>query len=553
MDLQNPDITSQESVKTKIFAEQVKILHFNLLSSIPANFICSVIIFIGLHHSPNGALISWWFTAVVLVSIFRYAAFYFYSRYPQNNLLFLYVFIFGMALSAALWGILDSFLMPNSLLQQMIIIVIIAGVTAGGIQTLNANLAASFIYVSLIVIPLVCWLFLQNGLTYSMLGIAMTTYVLFMLVTSMRGYKLLENVITLRYKNLALVENLSESNKKLLQSYKILEQNEHEMALINEMNETLRACDTLKEAYEVIYLTAKDLFTGLSGGLIILNKTSNRFEIINQWGSDQILKTSISMADCWALRKRNSYVVNDATTKTTCNHFEHLPAAYVCIPLIIQREVVGVLVLHATSKEALTEYNVEQIDIFCESMQLSLTSIKLHEMLYEQATHDDVTGLFNRRYLVEALKRELSLTVRKHKKLCIAMIDLDYFKRLNDVSGHEAGDEMLKFVSKVLKDNSRESDIACRYGGDEFILMLVDSDVAAITQRLERIRSAIKSGHVYVNDQLIPPITVSVGVAEAPLEGATVADILRAADEALYTAKQSGRDRIECANSVKSN
>ena len=118
------------------------------------------------------------------------------------------------------------------------------------------------------------------------------------------------------------------------------------------------------------------------------------------------------------------------------------------------------------------------------------------------------------------------------------------FKRINDKYGHEAGDAVLKFISRILKENTREVDSTCRVGGDEFLLVLVDTELSAATQRLEQIRDVIKKEQIHFNNQLIPGVTISVGVAEAPAQGKTVNEIIRVADEALYKAKRSGKDNI---------
>lgn len=542
----NRDVSDLTNTHEVIFAERVEILHKNLLVSVPANFVCATVVFIGLYYSGKNPLILGWYAAVIFISLFRLMACYFYFHYPRTSLFYLRIFILGMTLSAALWGVADSLLMPaGDLLQQMIIIVIVAGITAGGLQTLNANLTSSLIYVSLIVTPLCVWLLLQNGLTYLVLGIVMTTYLFFILITAMRGCKLLEQALTLHYENLALINNLSISNEKLSRSYKMLEQHEFEMALINKMNDTLQTCQQSNEAYEIILITAKELFKKFSGGLVILNSSMDELETVNQWGDNQSLKSVFTIADCWALRKGHNYLVNDSTKDLPCHHFNVLPNAYICVPLSVQSGILGLLVIHSPVKDNLTGYLLRQIISFCEVIQLSLANIKLREALYEQAIHDPLTGLFNRRYMDETLMRELQRTVRDKKSLCVGMLDLDFFKRFNDANGHEAGDEVLKYIGALLKENFRMSDVACRFGGEEFVVVLVDSDLSTAYQRLERFRAAVKKGVVHFHDQILPSITVSIGVAEAPMHGTTVKDIIRAADEALYSAKQAGRDRVE--------
>jgi diguanylate cyclase (GGDEF)-like protein len=124
------------------------------------------------------------------------------------------------------------------------------------------------------------------------------------------------------------------------------------------------------------------------------------------------------------------------------------------------------------------------------------------------------------------------------------MLDLDHFKRLNDTFGHGAGDTVLREVGKVLREKVRKSDISCRYGGEEFAIVLPESSLTATVQRVEEIRMIVKGLHIRHGDQILSTTTVSAGVASAREHGSTARDLLRAADDALYAAKQAGRDRV---------
>jgi diguanylate cyclase (GGDEF)-like protein len=168
----------------------------------------------------------------------------------------------------------------------------------------------------------------------------------------------------------------------------------------------------------------------------------------------------------------------------------------------------------------------------------------LRRRLHDQATRDPLTGLFNRRYLDDTLPRELHRILRKGTPLCVAMLDLDHFKRFNDTFGHDAGDLALRESSRLLRENLRKSDIACRYGGEEFLLVLPDSALEDASQRLEQIRSRFESMEIRREGQLLATITFSAGIATAPEHGSTPEELLRAADAALYAAKQAGRNRV---------
>lgn len=542
----------KNNIRKKIFNERLRILHKNLFISLPANYVCGVVVFASLYITGSSLGIKNWFIIFTIITLLRLFSIYIYYQYPQAVVTNLTVFLVGVACSAALWGVVDSFLMPDTnLLEQMIVIVIIAGITAGGAQTLSASLFASIIYVSFIIPPLCIWLFLQNGLTYLALGIAMTAYLVFMLITSINGYRMLKKVLKLNYENLALVENLSVSNKKLVDSYTALERHENQIMIINRMNDFLQTCQRSEEAYEIILIKAKKLFKHFSGGLAILNPTSNHLETLKQWGDQQIIMKKFSIADCWALRKGFIHVA-DSEKDLICHHFDVKPEAYICIPLIVQSGILGVITLHTNNKKIFKHYQPELAANFCEAIQLALTNIKLRESLYTQSIHDPLTGLFNRRYLDETLIRELKRIERTKKTICVAMLDVDYFKPFNDANGHDAGDEVLRNIGRILIDNFRGSDMACRFGGEEFLVVITDADLKSAYPRLEHIRKAVKEAEIYLHGQRLPPVTISIGLAEAPRQGSTQQEIIHAADEALYLAKQAGRDCVK-ANDIMEN
>jgi diguanylate cyclase (GGDEF)-like protein len=180
-----------------------------------------------------------------------------------------------------------------------------------------------------------------------------------------------------------------------------------------------------------------------------------------------------------------------------------------------------------------------------EDMALALANLRLRETLRSQAIRDSLTGLFNRRYLEETLERELNRVKRQKTPLGVIMMDLDHFKAYNDAFGHGAGDELLSALGKLLKTHIRGEDIACRYGGEEFLVIMPGSSMEVAQQRAEVFRQAIKKMHHQYQE--LQPITLSLGVAANPGHGDTGAQLIRAADAALYRAKQAGRDRVVVA------
>ncbi len=182
--------------------------------------------------------------------------------------------------------------------------------------------------------------------------------------------------------------------------------------------------------------------------------------------------------------------------------------------------------------------------MIAERVALAMTGIILRETLRTQSIRDPLTGLFNRRYLMETMMREFSRAMRRHHTVGVIMIDIDHFKVFNDTYGHDAGDVLLQSLSNYLLKSIRGEDLPCRYGGEEFILMLPEATLEDSIKRAEELRKGIAGIKVVHKGITLKDMTVSVGVAVYPEHGDTVEVILKSADLALYRAKQEGRNRI---------
>ena len=169
------------------------------------------------------------------------------------------------------------------------------------------------------------------------------------------------------------------------------------------------------------------------------------------------------------------------------------------------------------------------------------------ELLREQSVRDALTGLFNRRYLEETLERELRRAERSDTAVGVIMLDIDHFKRFNDAHGHAAGDAVLRAIGGFLNASVRAADIACRYGGEEFTLILLDASQPMVRGRAEQLREDVKSLHVQYGGRGLEAVSLSLGVSFFPDHGPTGAAVLRASDAALYRAKREGRDRVVVA------
>ena len=337
------------------------------------------------------------------------------------------------------------------------------------------------------------------------------------------------------------------ANDELLALVDELQWRDREMQLLNHMNDLLPSCMTQAEAYRVISLTAVDLFPGHSGCLAILPARDQPLEVAARWGTEvSMMESSFSLEDCWALRRGQVHQVVDLRTGLLCRHFIHPPqAGYLCLPLTVQGETLGVLSLvENASRKGRYPIGLQQLIMTVgETIKLSLSNLKLRDELRQQAIHDPLTGLFNRRYLDETLPRELHMAQRRNAPLSVVMLDLDGFKQFNDSFGHGPGDALLREFGRVLREHLRKSDISCRFGGDEFVLVLPDSSIADTQERVEQIRKFLEGLPIHYGEQVFGLITLSAGIAQTPEHGTSASELLRAADEALYAAKQAGRNR----------
>jgi diguanylate cyclase (GGDEF)-like protein len=221
---------------------------------------------------------------------------------------------------------------------------------------------------------------------------------------------------------------------------------------------------------------------------------------------------------------------------------------YLDIPMTASGECIGMFHIE-WPMEVETNQEVQVLALSVpEHLSLALSNIKLRESLRHQSIRDPLTGVFNRRYMEETLDTEIPRAYRKNSKVGIMMLDIDHFKRFNDSFGHEAGDLVLLRLSTLLQSKIRGEDIICRFGGEEFVLILPDAKTDTLKQRAEDIRESVMKMKLEYNGVSLGAVTVSIGIAIFPNNGLTGEEVLLSADKALYIAKSEGRNRSEVAN-----
>ncbi|HUH65416.1 MAG TPA: diguanylate cyclase, partial [Syntrophales bacterium] len=338
------------------------------------------------------------------------------------------------------------------------------------------------------------------------------------------------------------------------------------LTLFNQMSERLQSCLSLEETYPIIRQFAQNLFPFAAGSLFILNPAKNLAEATASWGRALYGEKTFAVSDCIALQQGKVHVTADFRSDSCCRHLQGGGAkSGICAPLLAQGEAIGMLHLQQRfppsspasprfdeSSEGMNE-EVQQLAItVADYLALALTNIKLRDSLKQQAIRDPLTGLFNRRYMEETLVREISRAKRYEMPLGIIMIDLDHFRRFNNAFGHEAGDLVLRDLGKFLQSNIRKEDVACRYGGEEFILILPGAPLDITEKRAETLRYLAQNLELYYNGKPLDSITLSLGVSSFPEHGATGEAILQAADVALYTSKRTGRNKVTTSGKKES-
>ncbi len=216
---------------------------------------------------------------------------------------------------------------------------------------------------------------------------------------------------------------------------------------------------------------------------------------------------------------------------------EQLPEDTFVFTLISKRRKMGYLVIKGCPEE-----EHEKVVILGNQYALALRRVKLYEDIERIAITDGLTELFTRRYLEERLEEELRRSIRRNMKISFLMIDVDHFKKINDEHSHLTGDQVLHVIGDVIKQNIRGIDIPARYGGEEFSVILPDTDQEGARFAAERIRQAVEEKSIRAYDAELK-VTVSIGVATCPKDGKKMNDLIDHADQALYQAKQKGRNR----------
>src|SRR3984957_11159834 len=329
-----------------------------------------------------------------------------------------------------------------------------------------------------------------------------------------------------------------------------------EVTLISELGSLLQACASREEIFRLVPERLRRLFPSASGSVSLLSASKNRLDTAAAWGSGRPADQIFTPEQCWALRRGCAHPHPGGRSDLRCAHLLG-DGPSVCIPLIANGEAIGILAIQ--DNDVLSPIADLDIDFeaFTRRRQLAATvgehiavavaHLNLRESLRLEAVRDPLPHLYNRRYMQEFLDRELHSARRKNRPAAVFMLHLHQFKRFNDNFGHSAGDQALSIVGDALHRCLRAEDVACRYGGEEFALILPECSLANAMIRAEEIRRRVKELHSRFEKESTTALTVSIGVAAFDETTDHVDLLLKFADDALYQAKHNGRDRVVAA------
>ncbi len=332
-----------------------------------------------------------------------------------------------------------------------------------------------------------------------------------------------------------------------------------QMALLSEMGDLLECCGTTQEACAVVGQSVQKLLPeALSGTLYLFRSSRNLVEAAVRWGDDNISAPLFSPESCWGLR-RGQPQWSERAGGISCSHLaEGSTNKCLCVPMVGQGDTLGILHLEFagdaevksktnSSSGSLQDSQLRLASTASGQIALSLASLRLRETLRDQSIRDPLTGLFNRRFMEESLEREMQRAIRKNHPVSVLFVDLDHFKRFNDTFGHDAGDLVLRSVADLFRRQFRVDDVICRYGGEEFGIILPESSAENAAIRANALRDETKKLEIQYKNHALGRITLSVGVASFPEHGRTSEELLKAADQCLYESKSAGRDKVSVA------
>jgi len=348
-----------------------------------------------------------------------------------------------------------------------------------------------------------------------------------------------------------LDQQVFNANTQLEVTVLTLQKRAAESALLTAAREELQLCTSAAQAHEAVVRYTKQLLPSVNAALLMINNSRHLVEIASASQGEVSLLDGFALDACCGLRSGKLRWRKPGQSEVHCAHFVGTPPEnYLCIPLAAHGDTLGIVYIECpTSLIGIdVQRNMENLEELAEIASMSIAGLNLRSRLEHQSIRDGLTNLYNRHFMEISLDREVRRAARNHSDISILMLDVDHFKKFNDTYGHEAGDCILREVAETFRLSVRAEDIICRYGGEEFVIILPETSQDSALERAESIRHSVSELRVRFRNEALREITISIGVATYPLSGSTLEEMLRAADRALYMAKHGGRNQVIMAD-----
>ncbi|MFN6529403.1 GGDEF domain-containing protein [Nostoc sp. ChiSLP03a] len=336
--------------------------------------------------------------------------------------------------------------------------------------------------------------------------------------------------------------SLTDLNRQLEEETLELEAKKRELIYLSDMAEMLYSCESEDEVYQVVALTCSKLFPNMSGSIYIIANSKNYVQMNSFWGGQRRSKEIFSLSDCWALRRGKLNLLSPRNSGLMCSHLiQPVSGAHLCIPLFAQSEVVGSL--HLDALEEISPENRQTSEIIARTLGIALNNLSIKQRLTYENLRDGMTQLFNQSYMETITEQRLAEAERSGQPLSIIFLDIDNFKSYNSRYGHVTANIVLQGLAKLLLKSIRSFDIACRWGGEEFVIVMPNMTLETLRKRVEQLRVDIERMQLKDGDRLLESITASFGIAVSE-PGITVKDFLNRANQAMLEAKRTGKNRV---------
>lgn len=322
---------------------------------------------------------------------------------------------------------------------------------------------------------------------------------------------------------------------------------QREASRLAKLNGWLQSCKSLDELYQIVTSFMKLVLPGTQGQLFIYSNSRDILETTCGWNTADG-QDPLTPDDCWALRKGRQYLYDPGDLCFVCDHVadatnpEGEIGKYLCVPIVAHGDTVGLLHLQFGTDNPEVTDAVEFASQCGEHISMAIANVKLRDELQDQSTRDPLTGLYNRRYFLDAMRRELATATTRQSTFVLLSLDADRFKQFNDEHGHDAGDHVLEMLSQKLVEMDVSGAVACRIGGEEFSVILPNADRTRAGFAAEELRQSVADMRVKHMGADLPKVTISLGIAIYPTHGTQAKDLIKQADLALYAAKKAGRN-----------